>query len=215
MIKTNAEMGLHKAYFSSISGYFKKKYDVEIDRSGSDITRLCFTSWDPDLFLNENSEIYKITRSQIPRDMPERKKDSGAKKATSTSEKVIQIKKYERYKLFDTYGKNTRVSREQMAKVIKFLSKNVLSITFSYENWIKVSYAIANSFSFDLGEKYFITLCRLDREKHSEYKSKELLRYSYINKRDKGVRFGSIIFLAKKVGFKVRRKTKKETIGTM
>lgn len=58
LIKTNSNPNLHKICFAQISEYLFSKYEINIDKSGSDLTRLCFTSYDPDLFLNKDSIIF-------------------------------------------------------------------------------------------------------------------------------------------------------------
>jgi len=48
----------YKSYYSSIQRQFNDSYDFIIDNSGKDISRLCFTSYDPDIFVNEDSIIW-------------------------------------------------------------------------------------------------------------------------------------------------------------
>lgn len=55
-VSTNAEQ--HKETFLELQRYFEELLSVEIDKSGKDITRLCFFSYDPELYLNENSEFF-------------------------------------------------------------------------------------------------------------------------------------------------------------
>ena len=55
-VSTNAEQ--HKETFLELQRYFEELLAVEIDKSGKDITRLCFFSYDPELYLNEHSEIF-------------------------------------------------------------------------------------------------------------------------------------------------------------
>lgn len=43
----------------SIQAYFKDKYKVNIDKACKDITRLMFVSYDPELYYNPNSLIFK------------------------------------------------------------------------------------------------------------------------------------------------------------
>ena len=55
-VSTNKEQ--HKETFLALQRYFEELLAVEIDKSGKDITRLCFFSYDPELYLNEHSEIF-------------------------------------------------------------------------------------------------------------------------------------------------------------
>ncbi len=45
----------HLSAFKTISKYFKSKYDISADQSGKDVSRLTYTSYDPDLYYNENA----------------------------------------------------------------------------------------------------------------------------------------------------------------
>lgn len=45
----------HKGYFDAIKTSYDSKY---FDESGSDISRFCFESYDPDIYINENCEIW-------------------------------------------------------------------------------------------------------------------------------------------------------------
>lgn len=55
LVKVESGQNDHKETFLKLQTYFEKLLSVEIDKSGKDITRLCFVSFDPELYLNENS----------------------------------------------------------------------------------------------------------------------------------------------------------------
>lgn len=55
-VSTNAEH--HKETFLDLQRYFEELLEVEIDKSGKDITRLCFFSYDPELYMNEYAEVF-------------------------------------------------------------------------------------------------------------------------------------------------------------
>lgn len=55
-VSTNAEQ--HKETFLDLQRYFEELLEVEIDKSGKDITRLCFFSYDPELYMNEYAEVF-------------------------------------------------------------------------------------------------------------------------------------------------------------
>ncbi len=62
LVKIPAEIENHREYFKSLKNYYNHP---NWDDSGSDVSRFCFESYDPDLYLNENSKVWdKI-------DMPE------------------------------------------------------------------------------------------------------------------------------------------------
>ncbi|TVL98630.1 MAG: hypothetical protein CV087_20990 [Candidatus Brocadia sp. WS118] len=57
VVRNDAE---YKSYLQPIARHFKEMYDIDIffDKDGKDICRLCFVSYDPELFLNENAAIF-------------------------------------------------------------------------------------------------------------------------------------------------------------
>ena len=57
-VKVSSDKEQHKETFLELQRYFEDLLSVEIDKSGKDITRLCFFSSDPELYLNENAETF-------------------------------------------------------------------------------------------------------------------------------------------------------------
>ena len=57
-VKVSSDKEQHKETFLELQRYFEELLAVEIDKSGKDITRLCFFSYDPELYLNENAETF-------------------------------------------------------------------------------------------------------------------------------------------------------------
>jgi predicted P-loop ATPase len=52
----------HSKCFKSLEKYYQKEYDLKIDPQCKDITRAMFLSYDPDIFVNENSEVFEIIK---------------------------------------------------------------------------------------------------------------------------------------------------------
>lgn len=57
-VKVSTDKEQHKETFLKLQRYFEDLLAVEIDKSGKDITRLCFFSYDPELYLNEYAEVF-------------------------------------------------------------------------------------------------------------------------------------------------------------
>ncbi len=53
---TNPER--HRDHFRALVAYFKKQYDLEVDISGINESRACYESYDPDIILNEGSNVF-------------------------------------------------------------------------------------------------------------------------------------------------------------
>lgn len=59
-VKVNSAQENHKDAFLTLQKYYEELLALPIDKSGKDVTRLCFVSFDTDLFLNENASIFPI-----------------------------------------------------------------------------------------------------------------------------------------------------------
>lgn len=67
---------MHKSAFKRVADYYEEHIGLPIDRSGSDINRLCFMSYDPDTYRKINSqkfevqEVPDVTTNQVPEQRP-------------------------------------------------------------------------------------------------------------------------------------------------
>lgn len=199
LVKVNGTPKDHKSSFNSLKEYFKKEFDIELDNSGSDITRLCFVSWDEELYLNINSTIYE---HKLVKETSE-----------SSNSRNLALSKSLNKSAYATEGLNKAEHRSVISLIIRYLTRRGLSITSSFDEWLRVALAISSTFSYDLGEKYFLRICELDKEKHSEFESINLLKYCYNNRKlemSSSISFGTIIFYAKEKGFITKKDKAKE-----
>lgn len=60
LFKTAGTPAQHKDYFKAIEEYFFAQWQVAIDKSGKDICRLCFYSYDENLYYNEQCTIFTL-----------------------------------------------------------------------------------------------------------------------------------------------------------
>lgn len=195
LIRVNSNIENHKATFNSIALYFFNNYNIVLDKSGKDISRLCFSSWDENIYYNPNSAIYT---DKIEDDL------NRIKKVANKSERNISLLT----SAYATEGLNKKDDRSLMKKIIQYLTKKDISITDSYDSWTKVALGISYTFSYDVGEKYFIALCRLDKEMHDEEKSLRLLKSCYNSRKissSNTITFSTIIFFAKEKGYILKR----------
>jgi len=64
LFKVNTEAHEHKTYaFCAVKEHFSRMYNVEIDPTGKNISRLCFVSYDPDMYINENFQEFVVDES--------------------------------------------------------------------------------------------------------------------------------------------------------
>lgn len=194
LIKINADATTHKYCFDSLSEYYSETYRMETDKSGSDITRLCFTSFDPELYLNSQSEVW--TTQKISQRSSGQSFDRLDAKSRNTS---LSAKDNVNPRI--TEKKNDSRCRTLVKRIIKYFARQNKSITGIYQDWLIVAFAIATTFTPDIGIKHFLELCRLDKENHNEEQSLDLIEFCYRNNRGE-VTFASIVYLATKAGFK-------------
>jgi hypothetical protein len=65
LIRISSPKQNHNLVFNQVKKYYESVLNVYIDPSGRDITRLCFFSYDPDLYFNPNAEIFQTTARQV------------------------------------------------------------------------------------------------------------------------------------------------------
>ena len=186
----------HHEAFLYVEQYFKSNYSIELDSSGKDITRLCFFSWDPEL-------VVKCTASAMPIEIEQ--------KQTKTERKVVSQPTHSQsshlvkdYAWNQVEGKSTQknnpMDRRLMENIYRYLVRHNSSITGSYEDWVKVAFAIAGTFHPAYGRTMFMKLCRLDGIGHNEEQSERLIYDAYTTM-EKRSDFSTIIYLAGKKGY--------------
>lgn len=182
----------HKSAFQKLSKHFKESYNIELDVSGSDTTRLCFFSYDPDIVIKENIIPFQITETDLVNKSEKNvQENSKAAKIISTGSRDL---------LYNPKDRNKPNDRYTIAAIIKYLERKNFSITSSYEQWYKVAMAISNSFTFEIGEKYFLKLSALDKDKYDEINCKNFLLNCY-ETRSGAITFSTIIYFANQKGY--------------
>jgi len=58
LVKIDTPKTEHKETFLKVQAHYENILKLEIDKSGKDLTRLCFYSWDENLYLNENASVF-------------------------------------------------------------------------------------------------------------------------------------------------------------
>lgn len=58
LVKIPADIKRHTDYFNGLEKYFSEALDIELDTSGKNIGRVCYESFDPDIYINEKSAVF-------------------------------------------------------------------------------------------------------------------------------------------------------------
>lgn len=183
----------YKKAFIEITSLFVQKYGIQLDVACSDYSRICYVCWDEHLMFREDSEALLVDCDGLihreKKSLPRTKTFDERGSAYLQSFVPVNVK-----------GKNAQRSRIIVGSIIKYLTKRNLSITSTYDEWLRVGFAIASTFNYDLGLKYYLELCRLDKEKHDEEKSIEKLQECYMNGSGE-ITLGTIIEMARNKGY--------------
>lgn len=187
----------HKSAFQLVAAYLLEQYSITLDSSGSDLTRLCFISWDPDFVQKEKIDKFPVLLLDTKDQETAPKIENNG---VSRRNKVILDWKY--IEGTSTLHNNPE-DRKNIERVYKFLYRRNRSITSTYESWVKVAFAISNTFHPVYGRRIFIRICELDGNKHSAYKSEKLIYDAYTAVHNVPIGLGTIIYLAKEQGYVV------------
>jgi hypothetical protein len=60
IIQVDSSKETHKQAFEQVKDYFEKKYNLTVDKSGKDLTRLCFVSFDPAAWYNAHATVFHV-----------------------------------------------------------------------------------------------------------------------------------------------------------
>lgn len=162
----------HKSAFEKLSNYFFKEYKITLDPSGSDTTRLCFMSYDTNINIKNEIHSFEIEEADIQNETQYQNKENKKIKIYNTTKKNA---------LYNPSAKNKNTDKRAIKDIIIYLTKKRIVITGEYEKRYKIAYAIANTFTFDLGLKFYLDLCKIETLKYNETKEKNLLEYCYEN----------------------------------
>jgi len=85
IVRVNSNQSQHLSAYIQVSEFYEKKLNIKIDKSGKDITRLCFFSYDENLFYNPKSKIFEVKETMVkslfekPKNVVSLPKESGSK----------------------------------------------------------------------------------------------------------------------------------------
>lgn len=176
IIHIAAKKELHRSYFAAL-----KKIFPTADPSGSNESRLCFLSYDKNLYYNPKAP-------QMPEPLVE-----------MTPPPVIAP--HQQTKVKPEYQSASGSREEDMAlDIFYYLKHNGMSLTYDYNDWLKVGYTLLNTFDYSTAEELFCLFSSLDVDKFDDAhcrKTLEGLRKN--NRQPRG--FGYIVSAATLAGW--------------
>lgn len=184
----------HRLAFKQLFLYLYSSYNIELDKSGSDVCRLCYMSADEHLVIKEEAKPFLVEPDMVAENKIDVKKESNV-----VTTKRVERKDWNKICGEATDYKDNKQNKNLLLFILKKLRKRNLSITDTWENWVKVAFAIASSVHPEKGRELFLEFCRLDGAKHDEVKSEHLIWDAYC-KNQKKCSINSIIYLAGQKG---------------
>ena len=191
VVQIPSEIPQHKAYFLALEQYYKKQYDIDIDKACKDVSRLCYISHDPELFLNENAEIYTdiYTVPVIKNKNILPPKQSQNCQRNSTNEYYY--------------------SAENFDEFVNEMERQNINIADSYDDWLKVGFAISNEFR-TFGLNYFDKISRLSSKYNTQTVNDQYNKCLKSN--DGTIEIKTVFSMAKRAGLTIP-KTDNKTIS--
>lgn len=116
LVKVDTDSESHLNAFNQVKDYYEDLLHVEIDKSGKDVTRLCFMSYDPDLYINTDSKVFNVST-----------------KNRQSERKSAKIN-------------NSFSIEDQVSLLIGKITESRTDITSNYEDWCNIGFALENEF---------------------------------------------------------------------
>ena len=182
IVKIFPSADTHVGQFLALENYYKFQFGVTIDPRVKNVARAMLLSFDPDIYCNPWANQFKEVYRQEPY----------TRKKSRISE--IQGKNQEDY---------LDESIDVVERLITELEKRHIDITYSYENWIKVGFALCTTFG-ESGRGYYHRLSRM--YPNYTFKETEKIYTQLLSKNNGRTKLGTIIFLAKEAGIEIKNR---------
>lgn len=132
LVKINPKY--HYESFVELEEFFEGNFSLDVDKSGKDVARACFVSWDPELYYNPNSIVYEAVPIAEPLEM--------------VQEKSVRLVKKEK-QITNQFKMNKDLRRVE--HVVEQIERDQIDITDNeYDNRLIVGFALAT-----LGEEAY------------------------------------------------------------
>lgn len=178
IVKIEPKAEHHKNCFLELEKYYKAKYNIQIDRACKDICRLCFISFDKDLFLNENAEQFNCNSKNHSFELqPETSSNS-------------------RLKCKHDYFFNSSNFEEFVSEI----EKQKIEIVHNYEEWRNLAFAISNEYGIH-GLDYFARISSLCYNYEQEKIEDQF--YKFLKDNNGTIEIKTVFAMAKKAGLKI------------
>lgn len=166
----------HNKIYEAVGDYLKTAHKLVIDPSCKNVSRLCFLSYDPEVYYNPTARPFSIGQRTVPNPLQQ------AVNAPTISQLVKEVSD-------DT--------QDRFDFCLKSIEASKVDITRSYDTWLKLGFSIAATFG-EAGREYYHRISKF----HSSYtKDKCDGQFSNCLKSDKGgISIGTFFHICKESG---------------
>jgi putative DNA primase/helicase len=130
IVPVNTSKEHHKVAYKQVAQYYEQALNIEIDTSGSDISRLCFVSFDPNCYFNKSAEKYEV---------------------------IIKTKSVK--SLNNKTHLHPLNNDSKIEKYINEIENTATDITENYETWRNLGFAISEEYG-ESGREYYHRISR-------------------------------------------------------
>lgn len=124
LFKVASDRTKHKQAFTAIGNYLKQGYGISYDLANSNISRLCFLSYDPDIYINPDADV--VPESLLSEYSP------------------VEVKKPINKNIPYTGPVTDKLT--DVEHCISQIEARKIDIAPIYEDWCKVGFALADEF---------------------------------------------------------------------
>jgi hypothetical protein len=145
LIKANGNENDHVRLFIGIQDYYKEKYNIEIDRACKDVSRGAFLSYDPNIFININSEEWGLTNIIWGK----------LTKANSFLSQKIEYKDGNRNNYLFEFANLCKNQKIELIHCLEFALQNFIQDGFSNDEIeVTLNNVYANNYSTSISNQY-------------------------------------------------------------
>jgi hypothetical protein len=189
IVKILPQAETHLEQFFALERYYKDEYGVVIDSSCKDVARCLLLSYDPHLYCNPFAAVFEECFTPF-----------------------VAAKKVEFSKTNQLVIESNLSSTDIVTQLIQEVSLNKIDITDTYENWMRLGFALSAEFG-ETGRSYYHQLSQVNEDYDA---SKCDTQFSKLAKSNTGaIKFATVIYLAQTKGIEFKRPKRKAPYETI
>ena len=133
----------HKDYFAAVAQTIKQACNIDADEGTKNINRLRFMTYDPNPYINRNALVWdRMPRQDERQAKPQRSRMIGDRSAQPST--------------------LTETDRRRVKLIVEYCLKHNVSVTYAYDDWMKVGGFFAHQWGDAEGDSLFHELSQLD-----------------------------------------------------